>query len=306
MSFAALFPGQNSQAIGMARDFHDGSPAARRVLEEAEATLPGLLELMFEGPEEELKLTANQQPALVAAAAAAWAAWLEAGGPRPQLAAGHSLGEFSALTASGSLKLSDALRLVRRRGELMQEAVRPGAGAMAAVMKLDGDKIRAAIAGLSGTVEVANLNSPAQTVISGAEAGVAAATAALKELGGRVIPLKVSAPFHCSLMQPAADQLAPLLAATEFAAGDFPVLSNVTAREHVNGGHADLLTRQVTGTVRWVESQEHLAAQGISRFVEFGSGQVLTGLVGRTLEGAQAWAVTDMASLQAALEGVNS
>src|SRR5690606_2657159 len=161
MSFAALFPGQNSQVIGMARDFHSHSPAARLVLDEAEAVLPGLLGLMWEGPEEQLKLTANQQPALVAAGVAAWAAWLEAGGPKPALAAGHSLGEFTALVASGSLTLESALRLVRRRGELMQEAVQAGGGAMAAVMKLDPVQIREALDQVEGIVEIANLNSPA-------------------------------------------------------------------------------------------------------------------------------------------------
>lgn len=305
MSFAALFPGQGSQSIGMARDFFDSSPAARAVLEEAEATLPGLLDLMFEGPLESLTLTANQQPALVAAGMAAWAAWREAGGPAPAFAAGHSLGEFTALCASGVLELSDTLRLVRRRGELMQEAVPAGAGAMAAVMKLDPGQIRDALAKIDGTVEIANLNSPAQTVISGAAVAVTEAATVLKELGGRVIPLKVSAPFHCSLMQPAADGLADILAQTSFSAGSFPVLSNVTAAPHEAEHIATRLTEQVTGSVRWTESLEWLAAAGISSFTEFGSGQVLTGLVGRTLEGAAARAVTDMTSLSAALTEVS-
>ncbi len=305
MSFAALFPGQGSQSIGMARDFFDSSPAARAVLEEAEATLPGLLDLMFEGPLESLTLTANQQPALVAAGMAAWAAWREAGGPAPAFAAGHSLGEFTALCASGVLELSDTLRLVRRRGELMQEAVPAGAGAMAAVMKLDPGQIRDALAKIDGTVEIANLNSPAQTVISGAAVAVTEAATVLKELGGRVIPLKVSAPFHCSLMQPAADGLADILAQTSFSAGSFPVLSNVTAAPHEAEHIASRLTEQVTGSVRWTESLEWLAAAGISSFTEFGSGQVLTGLVGRTLEGAAARPVTDMTSLSAALTEVS-
>lgn len=305
MSFAALFPGQGSQSIGMARDFFDSSPAARAVLEEAEATLPGLLDLMFEGPLESLTLTANQQPALVAAGMAAWAAWREAGGPAPAFAAGHSLGEFTALCASGVLELSDTLRLVRRRGELMQEAVPAGAGAMAAVMKLDPGQIRDALAKIDGTVEIANLNSPAQTVISGAAVAVTEAATVLKELGGRVIPLKVSAPFHCSLMQPAADGLADILAQTSFRPGSFPVLSNVTATPHEPEHIATRLTEQVTGSVRWTESLEWLAAAGISSFTEFGSGQVLTGLVGRTLEGAAARAVTDMTSLSAALTEVS-
>lgn len=305
MKFAALFPGQNSQVIGMGQDFYTHSDAAKAVLDQAEATLPGLLELMFDGPEDDLKLTANQQPALVAAGVAAWAAWLETGGPAPAIAAGHSLGEFTALCASGALDFTDALKLVRRRGELMQEAVAQGGGAMAAVMKLEPEAILEILRATDGTVEIANLNSPGQTVISGEETAVQQAAAALKEQGGRVIPLKVSAPFHCSLMQPAADRLAPLLAATDFSAGDFPVLSNVTAREHESAAIAARLTEQVTSTVRWTESMELLAAQGISSFVEFGSGKVLTGLVGRTLEGTDAHAVTDMASLQAALSEVN-
>ena len=305
MKFAALFPGQNSQVIGMAQDFYTHSDAARAILDQAEATLPGLLKIMFDGPEDELKLTANQQPALVAAGVAAWAAWLEAGGPAPAVAAGHSLGEFTALCASGALNFADALKLVRRRGELMQEAVHEGGGAMAAVMKLEPEAIRAVLQGLNGTVEIANLNSPGQTVISGEETAVEQAAAALKEKGGRVIPLKVSAPFHCSLMQPAADRLAPLLEQTDFSEGSFPVLSNVTARAHERAAIAARLTEQVTSTVRWTESMELLAQQGISSFVEFGSGKVLTGLVGRTVEGASAHAVTDMASLQAALNEVN-
>lgn len=300
--FAALFPGQGSQAIGMARDFYDSSDAARTVLDEAETTLPGLLELMFSGPDDDLKLTANQQPALVAAGMAAWAAWQEAGGPAPQVAAGHSLGEFTALCASGAVSFSDTLKLVRRRGELMQEAVSAGGGAMAAVMKLEPAQIREVLGQVSGTVEIANLNSPAQTVISGEEAAVAEAAEKIKELRGRVIPLKVSAPFHCSLMQSAADRLAPLLIATDFTEGSFPVLSNVTAREHEASSIAGRLTEQVTSTVRWTETQEYLNEQGVTRFVEFGSGQVLTGLVGRTLSDVSAVAVTDMASLQAAIQ----
>lgn len=306
MKLAALFPGQGSQTVGMARDFYDNSEAARVVLDEAEATLPGLLGLMFDGPAGELQLTANQQPALVAAGAAAWAAWLEAGGPRPQLAAGHSLGEFSALCASGAVSLADTLKLVRQRGTFMQDAVAPGVGAMAAVMKLDPEQISTVLGAIDGTVEIANLNSPAQTVISGEAAAVQTASAALKELGGRVIPLKVSAPFHCSLMQDAADRLAPLLQSTGFTEPDFPVLSNVSAREHETGQIAARLTEQVTSAVRWVESLEHLQSSGITQLVEFGSGQVLTGLTARTLQNVTSFAVTDMASLQTALSEVKS
>lgn len=304
-SFAAVFPGQGSQAVGMARDFYDNSDAAREVLDRAEAVLPGLIGLMFEGPADELQLTVNQQPALVAAGMAAFAAWTEAGGPMPAFAAGHSLGEFTALCASGVLELEDALRLVRRRGELMQEAVEAGGGAMAAVLRLSPEDITAALGEIPGTVEIANLNSPAQTVISGDAQAVTAATEALKALGGRVIPLKVSAPFHCSLMAPAAESFGAVLKDTAFAAASFPVISNVTAREHEPRTIAARLREQVTGTVRWTETMQLLGERGIRTFSEFGSGNVLTGLAGRILKDATALAVTDTESLAAALKEVN-
>lgn len=305
MSLAALFPGQNSQAVGMSRDLYNQSRAAKAVLDEAETTLPGLLQLMWEGPAEELQLTANQQPALVAAGIAAYHAYLEAGGAQPAFAAGHSLGEFTAHVAAGSLQLADALRLVRRRGELMQQAVPAGQGAMAAVLKLDTELIRAilteTLADTAGVVELANLNSPGQTVISGDAAAVAAASEALKEAGGRVIALKVSAPFHCSLMQGAADALAPLLQATQFSTGAFPVISNVTAQAVTSPAEIPaLLIRQVTAPVRWVESLEQLQQLGAQAFLEFGNGKVLTGLVARTLPGSRALAISDSASLQEA------
>src|SRR5690606_19458925 len=225
----AVFPGQGSQRVGMARGFYAASPAARAVLDAAEAALPGLLSLMWEGPEEELRLTANQQPALVAAGAAAW---LEAGGETPAFAAGHSLGEYTALVAAGSLDVADAVRLVRARGTYMQEAVPPGQGAMAAVLKVEAAVVEAAPreAREAGVVEVANYNAPGQTVISGHAAAVARAGALLKERGARAVPLKVSAPFHCSLMAPAAERLAADLARVPFREPAFPVVANVTAR----------------------------------------------------------------------------
>lgn len=302
---AALFPGQGSQAIGMARAFYDASPAARAVLDEADGTLPGLLALMWEGPAEDLQATANQQPALVAAGSAALAAWREAGGPPLTHAAGHSLGEYTALVAAGSLALGDALRLVRARGEAMQRAVPAGEGAMAAVMKLDAARIHAVLAEVDGVVEVANLNSPQQTVISGAAAAVAAAAERLKAAGGRAVPLKVSAPFHCSLMAPAAAELAPLLAATRFDDPTLAVTANVSADRVTSGAEArSLLEQQVTAPVRWVETLERLHADGVTRFVELGSGSVLTGLVGRTLDGVQAHAVSDPETLRAALDAL--
>lgn len=304
---AALFPGQGSQAVGMARELYEASPAAKRVLDEAEAALPGLLALMWEGPADELQLTANQQPALVAAGAAAFAAYLEAGGVAPRLAAGHSLGEYTAHVASGTLSVADAVRTVRKRGQYMQDAVPAGAGAMAAILKLDEGVIRevlaeVAAAGPTDLVAVANLNAPGQTVISGTASGVEKATAALKARGGRAIPLKVSAPFHSPLMEPAAARLAPDLAGLTFGEPGLTVVCNVTAEPLAGASQAArLLTEQVTAPVRWVECVEKLASLGASRYIEFGSGNVLVGLLGRILPDASGVAVTDPASLAAAL-----
>jgi [acyl-carrier-protein] S-malonyltransferase len=257
---------------------------------------------MWEGPAEALQATANQQPALVAAGAAALAAWREAGGAPITHAAGHSLGEYTALVAAGSLTLADALRLVRARGEAMQRAVPAGEGAMAAVMKLDAERIEDVLDGVDGVVEIANRNSPQQTVISGSATAVADAAERLKSAGARAIPLKVSAPFHCSLMAPAAAELAPLLLATRFADPLLPVIANVSADAVTSGADARaLLERQVTAPVRWVETLQRLHASGVRRFVEFGSGAVLTALVGRTLDGVTASAVSDPESLRAAL-----
>ncbi|MBA2666926.1 MAG: ACP S-malonyltransferase [Trueperaceae bacterium] len=285
----------------MANDLYHGSRAARRVLDEAEGALPGLLAQMWEGPAEELQRTSNQQPALVAAGAAAYAAWLEAGGPEARFAAGHSLGEFTALVAAGSLRLADAVRIVRARGDAMQSAVPEGIGAMAAVVRIDGDRVARACAETDGVVEVANRNAPQQTVISGEAEAVARASARLALEGARAIPLKVSAPFHCSLMRPAAEALAPLLRDVALAEPAFAVVCNVTA-DVLPDAHAarDLLVRQVTAPVRWVETLERLRTLGATRYVEFGSGTVLAGLVARTLPGADVASVHDMASLHGA------
>ena len=299
---AALFPGQGSQALGMARDFYEKNAAAKKVLDRAEPALPGLLALMWDGPEEDLRLTANQQPALVAAGAAAYAAYLEAGGELPRFAAGHSLGEYSAHVAAGSLALEDALILVRKRGDYMQRAVPEGVGAMAAVLKTGREHVEEVCEATEGIVELANLNTPEQTVISGEAAAVAAASERLKRERARVVPLKVSAPFHCSLMRPAAEALAADLAGTTFHPPQFGLVCNVSAELLKSANEIpDLLERQVTAPVRWVESVERLAALGATRFMEFGSGSVLTGLVGRILDKPDACAVTDTASLQEVL-----
>jgi [acyl-carrier-protein] S-malonyltransferase len=301
VAVAALFPGQGSQAVGMARGLYDHSEAARAALDEAEGALPGLLSLMWEGPAEELQLTANQQPALVAAGAAAYRAYLEAGGTRPRFAAGHSLGEFTAHVAAGSLSLADAVRLVRKRGSYMQEAVPAGEGAMAAALKVGRDVVEAACAGIEG-VEIANLNAPEQTVISGTAAAVERAGEVLRGMGARVVPLRVSAPFHCSLMRPAAERLALDLAATRFSEPTLIIVCNVTAAPLPAANEAArLLTEQVTSPVRWVESVERLAQLGAGRFLEFGANKVLTGLVGRIPAGVEARAITDFTSLEEAL-----
>ena len=295
---AALFPGQNSQVVGMARAFYDSSPAAKSVLDRAEAALPGLLETMWSGPEEVLKLTANQQPALVAAGAAAFAAYLEAGGESPHYAAGHSLGEFSAHVAAGSLALEDALKLVRKRGRYMQEAVPEGEGAMAAVLKVGAAQVQAACGEVDGVVEVANFNSPEQTVISGEHDAVQAVSEKLKGIRARVVPLNVSAPFHCRLMKPAADKLALDLQEIEFKQPSFKVLSNVTADviediERV----PQLLEEQVTQAVRWVELVQRLQGLGVTTFLEFGSGKVLSGLIKRIDKTAVAKSIDNPESL---------
>ena len=300
---AALFPGQGSQIVGMAKDLYDNHPSAAQVLDEAEATLPGLVHLMFSGPTEALQDTANQQPALVAAGAAAFAAYREAGGHAPNYAAGHSLGEYTAHVAAGSLPLPEALRLVRKRGIYMQEAVPKGKGTMAAVLKLSPSVIEQVCQEIGGVVEPANFNSPNQTVISGEFTSVNKAAEILKKKGARVIPLKVSAPFHCSLMQPAANRLATDLEKITFREPAFKIIVNVTA-DFLNDTHeaAHILTQQVTATVRWQESLERLVKLNVVHFLEFGSGDVLTKLVNRNFEGSEGKAVFDSKTVQQAIQ----
>ncbi len=302
MKIAALFPGQGSQTVGMTQEFFLDNDSARALLERAFQVLPGLERLMFEGPEEALKLTENAQPALVSSSIACYRAWRAATGLTPDFAAGHSLGEFSALVAARALEFDDALRLVRARGRYMQAAVPVGEGAMAAVMRVGLEVIQEALHGLEGA-EIANLNTPEQTVISGSVAGVAAASEILKAKGARIIPLQVSAPFHSHLMQPAKERFEKDLAVTEFYDFYFPVMSNVTAQANTDSSLLpELLAKQVTGSVRWVESVQKLWELGAREFIEFGPGTVLTAMVKRILPEAQTFNISSPEGLDGYLK----
>ncbi|HJQ70450.1 MAG TPA: ACP S-malonyltransferase [Blastocatellia bacterium] len=280
---AFVFPGQGSQAAGMGKALAEQIPAARRVFEEADSVLGmRLSSLCFEGPDEELKLTANTQPAILATSIAALRAFEERG-PKADFVAGHSLGEYTALVAAGSLKLEDALRVVRKRGLFMQEAVPQGEGAMAALIGGDLDKVNALCheASALGVCAPANINSPGQTVIAGHKSAVEHAVSIAKEKGiRRAVLLAVSAPFHCELMKPAADRLAPVLDEIEFLDLNVPLVTNVDARMTTSGAEARAaLIRQVASPVRWSDSVRLLVDQGVTRFVEIGPGKVLSGLI---------------------------
>ncbi len=293
---ALLFPGQGSQFAGMGKALCGASPAARAVFEEADAVLGfALSRLCFEGPEEELKRTANTQPAILTHSIAAWRD-LQARFPErieaADFAAGHSLGEYSAEVAAGALSFADSLRLVRQRGLFMQEAVPAGVGAMAAIVGLPPEEVEAACkeASQGEVVSPANFNSPEQTVIAGHAAAVARACAACMARGAkRAIPLPVSAPFHCSLMEPARERLRPLLEEAPFADAGIPVVTNVDARSESRGDLLrDALLRQVDAPVRWVESVRLLAREGVDRALEIGPANVLSGLVRRIEKGIKA------------------
>jgi [acyl-carrier-protein] S-malonyltransferase len=289
MTLALLFPGQGSQFVGMGKALCDASAVARAVFEEADAALEfSLSRLCFEGPEEELKKTANTQPAILTHSVAAWRD-LEARFPErlegAAFAAGHSLGEYSANVAAGTLSFADAVRLVRQRGLFMQDAVPQGAGAMAAIVGLPPEDVEAACreAAQGEVVSPANFNSPEQTVIAGTAAAVARACAACTARGAkRAIPLAVSAPFHCALMAPARERLRPLLEAAGFSDASVPIVTNVDARPETRGSALrDALARQVDAPVQWVASVRALAAEGVDRGLEVGPGNVLAGLVRR-------------------------
>ena len=299
MKVAWLFPGQGSQDVGMGKALFASSSAARNVFERADAVLgEPLSRLCFEGPIEELTLTANTQPAIVAMSCAVLAALHEAvpALAAPAVAAGHSLGEYSALVASGTLSLEEAVRLCRIRGAAMQASVPPGQGAMAALMGLDPDAVAAiaAEAAEGEVVSAANYNAPGQIVIAGHAGAVLRASALAGSRGGKAIPLKVSAPFHCALMRPAAEALAPELAKTSFAPMAFPVVANVDASPNSDPGRVpDLLVRQIDGPVRWLETIEWMSREGVTHALEIGPGKVLAGLVKRIAKSIQVLGVSD-------------
>jgi [acyl-carrier-protein] S-malonyltransferase len=284
MKTAFLFPGQGSQAAGMGKSLAEASAAARRIFEEADDSL-GLCisRLCFEGPEDQLKLTENTQPALLTVSIAALAALREQGVPAPAYVAGHSLGEYSALVAAGGLKFADAVRVVRNRGRYMQEAVPPGVGAMAALLKLPEGKLQSVLdqAAQGELVSAANFNSPDQVVIAGNAGAVNRAIELARAAGARrAVLLPVSAPFHCALMAPAQQRLRADLDAAEFHDLEIPLVNNWQAREIRTGAEArEGLYQQVPNPVRWVESIRYLAAQGVTRCIEVGAGSVLTGLL---------------------------
>ena len=304
MKLAFVFPGQGSQQVGMMRGF-ESLPAVRRTFDEAGDVLrQDIWALANAGPEEALNQTVNTQPVMLTAGVAVYRAWLEEGGPRPDLMAGHSLGEYSALVASGALPFAAALPLVRYRARVMQEGVAEGVGAMAAVLGLDDDAVRGlcAEAAEGEVLEAVNFNSPGQVVIAGTRTAVERGIQLAKARGAkRALPLPVSVPSHCSLMKPAAARLAEYLEGVKLVAPEVPVLHNADVASYAGEAEIkDALVRQLYSPVRWVETIRALAASGVTRLAECGPGKVLAGLNKRIAADMEVRALVDRAALEQA------
>jgi [acyl-carrier-protein] S-malonyltransferase len=304
---AFVFPGQGSQYAGMGRDVAEKYPAARRVFDDIDAALGfSISTLCFEGPEDQLKLTENTQPAILAVSSALHAVLEEHGATRRDLVAGHSLGEYSALVSVGGLTPAEAATIVRARGRFMQEAVPVGTGGMAALIGPTVEEVRAICeeAAQGEVVAVANINAPGQIVIAGTKGAIERAIDVAKKRGvRRALPLPVSAPFHCDLMKPAADRLEPILESASFKDLWFSLVSNVDASPiGTPTAVRNALLRQVAAPVRWVESVQKMVGMGVKRFVEIGPGSVLTGLIKRIDPGVELLNVSDVPTLEAFLE----
>jgi len=304
--FAFVFPGQGSQAIGMLNGFADNAVVQQTLAEASDALQFDLAKLISEGPKEELDLTTNTQPVMLTAAVAMYRAWIAAGGKTPALVAGHSLGEYSALVAAGVIAFKDAVPLVRFRAKAMQEAVPVGQGGMAAILGLsDADVLAVCAEAAQGdVVEAVNFNAPAQVVIAGHKAAIERACEAAKAKGAkRALSLPVSAPFHSSLLKPASDRLREYMATLTFNAPQIPLINNVdVAIVNDVDGIKDALVRQAANPVRWVESVQKMAAEGVTDVVECGPGKVLAGLTKRINGELTGHAIVDQASLDAVLE----
>ncbi|MDX5332588.1 MAG: ACP S-malonyltransferase [Gammaproteobacteria bacterium] len=306
MTFAAVFPGQGSQSMGMLAELGDKYYQVRETFQEASDALGfDLWSLTQNGPESELNSTENTQPAMLAAGVAVWRVWKAQGGCLPQAMAGHSLGEYTALVCAGAMEFDAAVTLVRERGRLMQAAVPEGQGAMAAILGLADDAVQAVCEGAAQgeVVEAVNFNSPGQVVIAGSAAAVERAVAAASEAGAkRALKLPVSVPSHCSLMRSAGDQLAERLAGVAIQAPSIPVIHNADVASHDEPDRIrDALARQLYSPVRWVETVNRLAADGVTDIVEFGPGKVLAGLTKRIDKSISAQCVLDATSLASAL-----
>ena len=311
MSFAAVFPGQGSQSLGMLGELAAAHPEVQQTFSEASQALGyDLWVLTQQGPEDRLNSTQQTQPALLAAGVGAWRAWKAAGGKDPSAMAGHSLGEYTALVCAGAMDFKAAIKLVEFRGLAMQEAVPAGQGAMAAIIGLDDDAVRAACveAAEGEVVEAVNFNAPGQVVIAGTTAAVQRAGELCKAKGAkRALPLPVSAPSHCALMKPAAERLAQKLATLEIGAPRIPVLHNVDVSVHAKPDEIRAaLKAQLHSPVRWVETVQKLARDGAMRQLEFGPGRVLAGLARRIDKSVEAYPVYDPTTLQAALAAVGA